>query len=143
MNRLSEWVIRLEENRELAYSLIRIYLGVALFLRGLMLLSNPSAITTLAGAQQVYMGYGYIIGGHMVGGLLLAVGLMTRLAALLQIPILIGAVFLIHLKQGLLASGQSLELSSLVLFLLLVYVVFGAGRWSVDNRGHRKGVTAS
>lgn len=127
---LLQW---LEIRRDFAYSLIRVYLGIALFLRGLILLSDPSAITTLAGAQQVYMMYSYIIAGHLIGGLLLAMGFMARLAALLQIPILVGAVFFIHLKQGLMTVGQSLELASLVLALLSVYFIFGPGSYALDN----------
>ena len=69
----------------------------------------------------------------MIGGLSLALGLLTRLGSLLQIPVLFGAVFLVHLKQGLLSVGQSLELSVLVLILLLLYFIFGSGVLSVDN----------
>jgi hypothetical protein len=64
---------------------------------------------------------------------MLAAGLLTRLAALIQIPILAGAVFLVHLEQGLLSANQSLEFSSLVFFLLVVVFVFGPGEWSADR----------
>ena len=49
-----------------------------------------------------------------------------------QIPILLGAVFMVHRSEGFLTSGQSLEFSSLVLFLLAVFLVGGAGRLSLD-----------
>jgi len=48
------------------------------------------------------------------------------------VPILFGAVFLVHSQSGLLNVGQSLEFSGLVLALLLVYLTFGSGRLSVD-----------
>ncbi|MBL7996515.1 DoxX family protein [bacterium] len=133
MKRLDELKIWLEGHRDYAYSVMRIYLGIALFLRGLILLSDPSAITTLAGAQQVYMMYSYIIAGHLIGGFLLTIGFMTRLAALLQIPILVGAVFFIHLQQGLMTVGQSLELAALVLALLVIFFLFGSGIYALDN----------
>jgi putative oxidoreductase len=69
---------------------------------------------------------------HLCGGIMLALGLATRLAAALQVPILFGAVFFIHSQGGLLNVGQSLEFSSLVLALLLVYLTFGSGQLSVD-----------
>ena len=122
----------LETHRDLGYSLIRIYLGIVLFVRGWILLSDPSAITELAGAQQVYWWYGYVIGAHMGGGLLLTLGFLTRWAALLQIPILLGAVFFIHMEQGLMTVGQNLEVAALVLVLLLVYLLFGSGVLSID-----------
>lgn len=133
MKRFTEMLNWLDAHRDYTYTFMRIYLGIALFLRGLILLSDPSAITTLAGAQQVYMMYSYIIAGHLIGGLLLALGFMTRLAALLQIPILAGAVFFIHLQQGLMTVGQSLELASLVLALLIIFFLFGSGLYAIDN----------
>lgn len=100
MKLLNDMIGRFETHREQAYSLIRIYLGIALAVRGLIMLSDPSAITSLAGAQQMYMVYSYVFMGHLIGGVLLAIGFLTRFAAFLQIPILAGAVFTIHLRQG-------------------------------------------
>lgn len=119
--------------REIAYALIRIYLGLALFVRGWMILADPSAIIRLTNAQELYMWYSYVIAGHLIGGAFLTFGWFTRIAALIQLPILGGAVFLVHLKQGLLSVSQSLELASLVLMLLLVFAVFGSGPWSIDH----------
>ena len=124
---------KLDSHRDLAYSIIRMYLGVALCVRGWSFLSDPAAITELAGAQQVYWWYSYLIGAHLVGGLMLTFGFLTRLAALLQIPILVVAVFFVHLKQGLMTVGQSLELAIMVLFLLTVYFIFGSGLLALDN----------
>jgi len=120
-------------NHDFAYSLIRIILGVALLVRGLILLSDPAAISELAGQNELYWWYSYITIIHIIAGLLLTLGLLTRVASLLQIPILAGAVFFIHMRQGLLTEGQSLELSALVLVLLIIYFLFGSGSLSLDN----------
>ena len=133
MKRLNEILHWLEVHRDLAYSLMRIYLGIALFVRGWLLLSDPSVITELVGAQQVYWWYSYIIGAHLIGGLLLTLGFLTRWAALLQIPILLGAIFFIHAEQGLMTPGQSLEVATLVLVLLSVYALFGSGVFALDS----------
>ena len=133
MKRLNELLQTLEKNRETAYSIVRIYLGIALFVRGIILFADPAAITTLSGAQEMYMWHSYIVGAHLIGGLLLALGILTRIAALFQIPILFGAVFFIHIKQGLITGGQSLELAGLVLVLLFVYLLFGSGKYSIDK----------
>ena len=133
MKKLGETIRWLEEHRDLAYSLIRIYLGVALFVRGWLLLSDPSAITALAGTQKVYWWYAYIIGAHLIGGSLLAIGFLTRVAAGLQLPVLAGAVLFIHLGDGLMTVGQSLELAALVLALLSVYFIFGSGVLAIDS----------
>ena len=133
MKSMNELFIWLDKNSNLAFALIRIFLGVALFIRGLIMISDPAAIVELAGEDKIYWWYSYVTIAHLAGGLLLSIGLLTRLGSLLQIPILFGAVFLIHLKQGLISEGQSLELSVLVLVLLLIYFVFGSGVLSVDN----------
>jgi uncharacterized membrane protein YphA (DoxX/SURF4 family) len=133
MKLLSELIKWFEKHNNLAYSFIRIFLGIALLIRGLILSSDPQTITQWIGANQWYWWYSYIIVIHIIGGFLLAIGFSSRLAALLQIPVLIGAVFFIHLKQGLMRVEQSLELSVLVLILLIIFVIFGSGDLSVDN----------
>ena len=56
------------------------------------------------------------------------------MAAAAQVPLLLGAVFLIHWQEGLMQPGQSLELAGLVLVLLLVFTIFGSGSLSLDAR---------
>lgn len=120
----------------LGLDLLRIYLGVALLVRGATFLSRPDVLAS-------YMERGghwfipvmlshYVVGAHIAGGILLALGLGTRVAALVQVPILAGAVFLVHWGEGLLSSGQSLELSALVLVMLAAIGVFGPGHFSLD-----------
>ncbi len=133
MKRLAEILNWLEINRDIAYSLIRIFLGFALFIRGWVFISDPAALTDLARENEMYLWYSYITIIHLIGGLSLAIGLWTRFAALVQIPILIGAVFVVHIKQGLMTVGQSLELAALVLFLLVIYLIFGSGKLAIDK----------
>ena len=130
INTLINW---LNTNTEYAYPLIRIFLGIALIIRGIVLFVNPESIIQLDGANQYYWSFSYVIIMHIAGGIFLTIGFWTKVAALLQIPVLFGAVFFVHLKQGLVNVEQSLELSTLVLFLLIVYFLFGSGTFAVDN----------
>ncbi len=136
MDRLMAAIMRGELRPAWGFDLIRAYLGVALFVRGYLFVSHPNLIARYLErsgdwlwpvATAHYVGF-----AHLGGGLLLAIGLGTRLAAALQVPILCGAVFFIHRGEGLFWIGQSLELSTLVLFLLLIFFVFGAGPCSAD-----------
>ncbi|MBI5661529.1 MULTISPECIES: DoxX family protein [Ignavibacterium] len=127
-----------EQNQRYAYAYMRIFVGGALFIRGLLFISDPHKLTLLAGSEQYFWMYSYIAIVHLVGGVLLILGWFTRLAALIQIPVLLGAVFFVHLSQGFIASGQSLELSVMVLFLLIIFFLFGSGELSVDNKINRK-----
>jgi uncharacterized membrane protein YphA (DoxX/SURF4 family) len=52
--------------------------------------------------------------------------------AAIQIPNLLGAVVFVHLKAGLFTEQQTLEFTLLVLFLLSLITVVGAGRLSID-----------
>ncbi len=122
----------------LATDLIRIFLGIGLFVRGVLFLADPTMPETLVDAPGLdWFGY-YVTWAHLLGGLFMTVGLFTRLSALIQLPILFGAVALVHLREGLFAPTQSLELSALVLFLLCVLLVFGPGRFSLDYYRQRR-----
>jgi len=139
MQKLSAFAVWAESRRDLWLDAVRIYLGLGLLARGLLLITNTSTgyfVNLLERTNQPWLLTGallhYVMLAHFVGGLLLTVGFLTRLAALAQIPILVGAVFVIHRGDGLFAMGQSLELSALVLFLLIVFVMSGAGKLSLD-----------
>ena len=131
---LVNWI---HANRDKVLDLVRIYLGVGLLVRGVLFITAPEGIGALVDLSDVSLATAgiaaYVSFSHLLGGLLLAFGLLTRIAALIQIPILTGAVFLVHLEGGLLTANQSLEFSALVLFLLAVVFLFGAGPWSADR----------
>lgn len=129
-----------EARRDSWLDCIRIYLGLGLLARGLLLVSGTHQgffINLYQGTDRPWVltavALHYVILGHLIGGALLTIGFFTRLAAAFQIPILVGAVFIVHRQDGLFALGQSLELSALVLFLLCVFLVAGAGRLSLDH----------
>ena len=152
MQRLSATIAWTESHRGLWLDCIRIYLGLGLLARGLLLITNTSTgyfVDLLERAGQPWLLAGtmlhYVMLAHFVGGLLLTIGFLTRIAALVQIPILAGAVFVVHRQDGLFAMGQSLEFSALVLFLLVVFLLNGAGRLSLDHAvfGDRSGPTTS
>jgi len=136
MHRLITWA---NSHREYWLDCVRIYLGLGLFARGLLLITNMSTgffEDLLQRSGQSWLTHGvllhYVILAHFVGGFLLLIGFLTRIAAAIQIPILIGAVFFVHRQEGLLASTQSLEFSGLVLFLLVIFTISGAGKLSLD-----------
>lgn len=133
-----KYLRRLEANQELVLDVVRIYLGAGLLFRGLALLASENGLQQLTGGAATSFATSgvavYVMAAHLIGGALLLVGLYTRLAALVQLPVLIGAVFLVHWQGGLLSANQSFEFSALVLFLLILVFVFGSGQWSLDAR---------
>ena len=138
---IRSWVQRLpggpRSGPALGYDLMRAYLGIGLFVRGVLFVTEPELLLGyLQDVHSWFLPYAlvhFVAVAHICGGLMLAAGLLTRLAAVIQMPILFGAVFLVHSSGGLLNPGQSLEFSALVLALLVVYFVFGSGELSVDR----------
>jgi uncharacterized membrane protein YphA (DoxX/SURF4 family) len=130
-------------NPALGLDLLRIYLGVALLVRGAMFVSHPDALTNyMDQTGHWFMPLAlahYVVGAHIAGGILLALGLCTRMAAFAQAPILLGAVLFVHWGEGLLSADQSLELSALVLAMLVVIGVCGPGEFSVDHLLAKRG----
>ena len=134
LQKINAW---LDSYREVAFDLIRIYLGIGLLVRGALFLIDVSTfIALLPEDAPSWLSSGWVhvgvAGVHLAGGLAITIGLWTRIAALSQIPILFGAVFLS--LGGLFSASQSLELSSLVLFMLILVVICGSGSWSVDRK---------
>ena len=115
---IQEFLGRQKNSNDIAYELIRIFLGVALLTRGVLFMTNQSAVMELAEQRGMdwllpIMIIHYITLAHLCGGAMMTVGLLTRVAAFVQIPILVGAVFFVHLQDGLFTQGQSFELSVL------------------------------
>lgn len=133
------WLRGAVSDTSLGYAILRIYLGIGLFVRGALFVARPGAILELLSErarEQWFVAMAishYVAIAHLCGGILLAIGLGTRLAAALQLPALIGALLFVHYGDGLLRAGQSFEFAALVLCMLLVFSVFGAGKLSLDN----------
>jgi putative oxidoreductase len=88
----------------------------------------------------------YLLVVHLAGGALILVGLWTRLAALLQVPIMMSAVFLLHLSQGFFLKALTVpsadgprqiaggyEYPLLVLVATVALVLLGPGRLALDG----------
>ena len=123
--------------------LFRIALGIFITYKGLQFITHMDELqSTTAGITTWFAGAAlahYIIFAHILGGPLIIAGLFTRFVCLAQIPILIGAVFLVNAPTGHLGLGNRMELwvSLLVLTGLIVFVIFGAGRYSLDAKRRR------
>lgn len=138
MDKLLKFINTMDTKTSIAYGLIRIFLGVALAIRGWMIVSNPSAIAELGVTRDLFMWVSLAGIFHLLGGILLCLGSFTRLGAFIQIPILFNVIFFVYEHTGLMMGGQSLELAVLVIFLLCMYFIFGSGPLSVRDYFNRK-----
>jgi len=74
---------------------------------------------------------------HLLGGFLIIPGLFTRLAVLVQVPILLGAIIFINTKSGNASHGNETTLSILILLMLIFFFIEGGGPLSLDNYFHK------
>ena len=51
----------------------------------------------------------YILFAHFVGGVMLILGVFTRIAAMANLPVMIGAVLLFHFEQGFFLRGVIID----------------------------------
>lgn len=116
----------------------RIVLGLYITYKGFHFTSNMHELEMTASGVNLYFAGAaiahYVIFAHILGGPLIVFGLFTRFACLIQIPILIGAVIMVNYPKGFLSVGNhiELEISIAVLIGLFVFLIFGAGKYSID-----------
>lgn len=138
-NDFSKW---LKNNRAMAVEALRIYFGMSLFFKGLWFISNPAQAHIYMEMIDLpflpFLSIHVIAFAHLAFGLLLALGCITRIASLIQVPILLGAVFFVHWPKEALFMNQDLEYVILVLVLLLFFSIYGGGSLSVDHKLFKK-----
>jgi len=111
--------------------IVRILLGVFLCYKGIDFLMNMGAMLGLItnrmsfGSFTEMMMGNYISFAHILGGILLILGVLTRFACLLQLPILLGAVFFVN--TSLYRPFSETLVAILVLLLLVLFLVVGNG----------------
>lgn len=118
--------------------IVRICLGVFLCYKGVDFLRNMGGMNDLLashlsfGSFAIIMIGHYIVFAHILGGIFLAMGVLTRFACIIQIPILLGALILVNWPQDMLRPYSQLLLTIIVLLLLIYFLIAGNGRWSVN-----------
>lgn len=124
--------------------IFRIALGTFITYKGLYFITHMHNLEmTTSGINLLFAGVilsHYVIFAHILGGPLIVFGLFTRVACFIQIPVLLGAVILVNYPKGFLSLGNHMELwlSLIVLTGLIVFMIFGAGRYSLDAKRRRE-----
>lgn len=121
-------------------TVFRIALGLILFWKGISFIHDSSNLLELVrgtGIGILHRNAGIIAFiityANLLGGFLIVVGLFTRWASVVQVPILIGAVFFVNAKAGMSVNNYELVLSFIVLILLIVFTIKGSGVISADE----------
>ncbi|OQP61466.1 hypothetical protein A3860_31555 [Niastella vici] len=115
---------------------LRVALGICLFFKGIFFLVNTATLEELVKGSLVANRSDWLVifitWSHLLGGFLMIIGLLTRWAALLNIPILMGAIIFINTQRDAFGAFE-LPFAFIVLLLLIFFLIEGGGPISLDN----------
>ena len=139
LDSLEPWA---EPKRNKLFDYLRIILGVFIVYKGVTFTQNITALQEMSETVNVMLSAflsTYVPTAHLIGGALLVFGLFTRWMTVIQIPILLGAVFLVNFPKGFLLVAGNIELgtSIIVLIGLIFFFFMGAGEISIDAMRRR------
>ena len=120
MHQMNEWS---SKHHPKWLVVLRVVLGLCLFIENNVMLSNVISQTSFiknAGWLTTIIPW-----LHLLGGSLILAGIFTRLSCLVQIPILVGAIIFVNVKQGFYAGGSDLLFSIIILMLLFFFFIEG------------------
>jgi uncharacterized membrane protein YphA (DoxX/SURF4 family) len=111
----------------------RIALGLFLIYKGAYFISNNRDFEDLIAPVSNFMGgmftFHYIAAAHLMGGIMIVFGLLTRWALIAQLPILLGA-FLINFIGEM--NVTNLFIALVTLAASIFYTIYGSGKHSAD-----------
>lgn len=120
----------------LPIDLLRMALGVFLFMKGVYFFSNIQYLIDLLAPIDRFDKFGggmflihYIAPAHLIGGILIFFGLLTRWAIIAQLPILVAAVIINFMGS---MHEQNLLLALITLVICVFFAVYGSGKNSAD-----------
>jgi len=70
---------------------------------------------------------------ELIGGLLLALGLITPLATVLLTAVMTAAILTVHLRNGVWAGNSGFEYNLVLIAVAFALAAVGAGAWSLDH----------
>ena len=119
--------------------IFRVVLGIILFVRGITFLNNTTALqhfienSTLNNWDNSLWLSLIITWIHLLGGVFISLGLFTRISALVQIPVVLGAIIFTNASNSIFAAQPNLILPLVILLLLIVFTIEGGGQVSMDE----------
>ena len=121
--------------------IVRIVLGVILIYKGIDFIQHKDQLEAFFAQTKTIKNLTWTIGFlpwiHIIGGIMILIGLFTRLMSLIQIPIVLGAVVFVNINdttaEGVKSGYSELPFSFLMLVLVIVFFIEGGGYMSLDN----------
>ncbi|MCT4624640.1 MAG: DoxX family protein [Schleiferiaceae bacterium] len=112
---------------------LRVFLGAFLFIKGIDFINQTESLVQIISPIDTYgssmLLVHYIALGHMLGGLLIMLGFLTRLSIIVQLPILLGAVIINFV--GDMIPGNLWQ-AIIALLAAVFFLFYGSGKHSLD-----------
>src|SRR5690554_2855385 len=123
---------RLSEYAPQALAVLRIVAGLLFLLHGTQKLFGFPALGMEAPPLMSLFGLAAVI--ELVAGVLIILGLFSRIAAFVASGEMAIAYWMVHGAQSLIPNANGGELAVLYCFIFLYLVFAGPGAWSIDGR---------
>jgi putative oxidoreductase len=128
-----------DTHHPMVLDIIRVALGIFLMLKGFAFLDNSAYLKDMIEDQSVvYIPAAllmtvvyYVTFAHLVGGVLIAMGTLTRFACIIQIPIVLAAVFFTDFFVSAINTMAWPSITALI--LLVMFTIIGSGPLSLDR----------
>lgn len=128
--------IKGKRSKNVFFLLFRAVLGIGLFAKGITFLRDKALIENLlsetATPEKLSFLEFLIPYLHLAGGFFILIGLYTRIAVLLQLPIIIGAVVLLFKSTSNFQQGEFV-FALTILIMLVIQLINGDGFYSWRN----------
>ena len=119
---------------DISLLIVRVIAGVIFAAHGAQKLFGAFGGAGLEKTVEMMGVMGYLVTiGEFFGGLGLVVGFLTRFSAASLIVIMLGAIALVHGKNGFFQSNQGFEYNLALIGLLLPTLLAGPGRYSIGR----------
>ena len=123
-------------NNRIISLIFRVILGLTLFIKGVSFIRNKVLIETLISKNAILEKLTFlnllIPFIHILGGFFILIGIYTRIAILIQIPIIIAAIIFLF-NSGSDAYPKEIAFATTILIMLVIYLKFGDGFYSWKN----------
>ncbi len=123
------------------FAIMRIIIGLLFALHGVQILFGFPPMEGMGGQlPPIVMAAGVI---EFVGGLMVAMGLLTGIAAFISSGTMAVAYFTVHAPNGWHPITNKGELAAVYCFIFLYIAAHGAGVWSIDSAIRGRSATAA
>jgi len=118
--------------------ILRVVLGIIFIIKGVALIEHREQVIMMMEKSNIdlftfSLSSQYVIAFDLAGGFFIAIGLLTRLIVLFQLPVVVLSIVFIDYHQNLFALNSELGYLVLIMALVIFFLFYGSGPISVDN----------